>query len=70
MIWMNVDKPTKKCTIHTDPGCQYVLNKRETPLKGVEELKSDGGWLSFASQGDADEYRAAHFSGYAVSTCC
>lgn len=44
MVWMNIDKPIKKCTIHQDSSCTYVKNKKETQYKGIEELKRDGGW--------------------------
>lgn len=43
MFLVNVDKPTRTCTIHKE-GCRYVL-KNETPLKGIGELKDDGGWV-------------------------
>ena len=43
IVWVNIDKPTKKCTIHTNDRCQYVINKKETSLKGIENLKTDGG---------------------------
>ncbi len=31
-MWMNVDKPERKCTIHTD-SCRYAINKKKTSLK-------------------------------------
>ncbi|WP_281179246.1 hypothetical protein [Vulcanibacillus modesticaldus] len=35
MVWMNIDKPTKKCTIHSDANCTYVKKKKETLYKGL-----------------------------------
>lgn len=72
MIWVNVDKPTKKLTIHTDPSCEYVLNKRETNCKGIEEMKRDGGWVSFDSLEKAKYYcKGIEIEkGYNTTTCC
>ena len=53
-FWVNVDKPTKTCTIHKSE-CGHVL-KSETPYyKGIRRLKRDGGWLSFASLEEAED---------------
>ena len=55
-IWVNVDKPAAKATLHAD-RCRYVQSKHETATKGVGELKRDGGWLSFGSIEEAlDSY--------------
>jgi hypothetical protein len=47
IIWINIIKPTKKCTIHTSLSCPYVLSIEETNRKGIGNLKIDGGWISF-----------------------
>ncbi len=52
LYWLNVDIPTKKCTLHR-AGCIYETSKQETSLKGIRQLKRDGGWLSFSSELDA-----------------
>ena len=72
MIWVNVDKPTKKLTIHTDPSCEYVLNKRETNCKGIEEMKRDGGWVSFDNLEKAKYYCMGIEAekGYDTTVCC
>ncbi|ODA39420.1 hypothetical protein [Desulfosporosinus sp. BG] len=44
MIWLDVDKPTHKCTLHTDGSCTYWQKKRETKFKGLGKLKYDGGY--------------------------
>lgn len=73
MLWVNVDKPTKRCVIHRQ-GCQYEQDKSETPHKGIGELKRDGGWLSFASIEEAEDYcrREWEARGYIVrrGDCC
>jgi len=72
MIWVNVDRPTRKLTIHTNPKCEYVLNKRETNCKGIEEMKRDGGWVSFDSLEKAKYYCMGVEAerGYETTTCC
>ncbi|PVX25379.1 MAG: hypothetical protein CW691_04785 [Candidatus Bathyarchaeum sp.] len=52
--WLNVDTPDKSL-LHIE-GCQYEVNKKETPNKGIEELKKHGGWLSFSSISEAKKY--------------
>jgi transcriptional regulator with XRE-family HTH domain len=49
-FWLNVDRPTKKATLHFDGGCEWVRSKAPTPRKGVGALKVDGGWLQFPSE--------------------
>jgi hypothetical protein len=52
--WLNIDTPTKSF-LHIE-GCRFEVNKKTTPLKGIEELKKDGGWLSFSSISEAKKY--------------
>ena len=54
-FWVNVDKPTKRCVIHREE-CRYEQAKSGTPLKGINELKRDGGWIPFNSIGEAQNY--------------
>ncbi|WP_312474752.1 hypothetical protein [Neobacillus sp.] len=42
-IWINIDIPTKKFTIHHK--CIYTDKMSETSYKGIGTLKRDGGWL-------------------------
>ena len=67
MFWVNVDKPTNRCIIHRE-GCKYEQTKRETPLKGIDKLKHDGGWVSFASIEEAENYceREWESKGYVI----
>jgi hypothetical protein len=70
MIWVNVDKPTKRCTIHANPNCVYVIRKRETSYKGIEKMKRDGGWLSFSTIEDAESFCKTKFFGYSTIRHC
>ncbi|RLI77103.1 hypothetical protein DRP05_11185 [Archaeoglobales archaeon] len=70
MVWVNIDKPTKKCTIHTNPDCVYVIRKQETLHKGLEKLRCDGGWLFFSTLEDAESFCKARFSNYSVIRHC
>jgi len=55
MVWMNIDIPTRRNIIHSDT-CVYVLNKKQTPLKGIGRLRRDGGWLPFNSAEQVECY--------------
>lgn len=69
--WLNVDKPTKKCTMHVE-GCIFELEKRETPLKGIGRIKRDGGWFSFSSLQEIKNYFDEEWAsrGYELSEKC
>ena len=70
MVWLNVDKPTTKITLHTDNSCYYVQTKGETSLKGLGDLKIDGGWLSFSSKEDVRAYCQSNFPQYKFTEHC
>ncbi len=53
--WMNIDRPSRRCQLHRS-DCDHVQSKYATPLKGVGELRSDGGWLGFGSIPEAFSY--------------
>ncbi|MCR2820053.1 hypothetical protein [Lederbergia panacisoli] len=67
-VWMNIDKPTKKCTIHTN--CSYLDKKSETKYKGILELKRDGGWLKFDSKNEAKKYHLNNCGTYSLIEHC
>ncbi len=73
MFWVNIDKPTKTCVIHKE-GCRYEQTKSETPLKGIEKFKPNGGWFQFPSIEKAEDYckREWEVKGYIVRRgyCC
>jgi hypothetical protein len=61
-IWINIDIPTKKFTLHKQ--CGYTEKIKETALKGVGSLKKDGGWLQVKSKSEAEilyDGGCAHF---------
>ncbi len=55
-IWINIDIPEKSCTVHSDPNCIYVVQKKESPFKGIETLRRDGGWLRFENMEDVTRF--------------
>jgi len=69
-FWMNVDKPLKKCTIHCENGCSWVIKKAGTPFKGKGCIKRDGGWLPFESLTEAQNYARSEYPNYAVVNHC
>lgn len=70
MIWVNVDKPTKRCVIHSKANCIFVKKKKTTTYKGVGILKRDGGWMVFSRQLSAENYCRFNFTDFFVSRCC
>ena len=68
MAWMNVDKPTKKLTIHLSRNT-WVRRIRVTPWKGVGGLRRDGGWLVFGSRAGALAHGQANWPAYRVTFC-
>lgn len=73
-VWVNVDKPTKKCTIHSGQSCTFVkkwVPKMPTPYKSLGlPLSRDGGWIEFGKLGDAEKYCRKEFSDYTVVKHC
>lgn len=55
-VWVEVDIPTKTCTIHANLECMYSIEKKETDTKGLNESKADGGWFSFGNMDEAENY--------------
>lgn len=47
-MWLNVDIPTKKVTIHED-DCSYIP-KSDLKYKKLNGLLRDGGWLYFKNK--------------------
>ncbi|CAM4284125.1 hypothetical protein FHS16_002239 [Paenibacillus endophyticus] len=54
MVWMNIDKPTRKIVIHQE-NCTYVPHTETIPAreKDVGRMGRDGGWFKFKSGTDA-----------------
>jgi len=70
MIWLNVDKLTRRCTLHTDGSCPYWQKRRKTQLKGLGRLKHEGGWLNFFSTEQAMLYYQNNFPDYEFIDHC
>lgn len=71
MVWLNVDKPTKKCTVHRDENCRHVLRwSGGTGLKGGGFESTDGGWLEFATEAELRAWVSQNRPNFDVSTCC
>jgi len=70
MVWINVDKPTKKCTLHMKSSCNYLHKKSETHYKGIGYLKRDGGWLSFPDPKLAKLYLQSYLPKYEFVDHC
>lgn len=51
MFWLNIDLPTQTATLHR--GDCIHAEPKATDLKGINEMKADGGWFSFESVGEA-----------------
>lgn len=67
MIWLNVDKPLRKCTIHQE-GCSY-LPTNETAYKGIGTIKRDGGWFNFENYCDAERFQREQFADFILVNC-
>lgn len=50
-MWLNVDIPTKKVTIHED-DCRYIP-KGDSKYKKLNGLLRDGGWLNYKNREEA-----------------
>jgi hypothetical protein len=70
VIWVNIDKPTQRCTIHTNRQCGFLRNKYATPLKGIGILKKNGGWISFDGIVLAREYCKENYRKYKLIEHC
>jgi hypothetical protein len=67
-IWINIDDPTKKFTLHHH--CQFTEKIKETPYKGVNTLKRDGGWLQVVSLRAAEKLYENSYSNYSFVNHC
>jgi hypothetical protein len=70
MVWVNIDIPLKSCTIHAELHCIFVEKKKDTPYKGIELLKRDGGWISFVDSEEANRYCQDQYPGYKLIVHC
>jgi hypothetical protein len=47
-----------------------VFERAETPLKGLDELKRDGGWIQFEKLLQAHEFYSQNFGSFRLVQCC
>ncbi|PLR92019.1 hypothetical protein [Bacillus sp. T33-2] len=67
-VWVNIDKPTKKFTIHHK--CAYTEKMAETPFKGINEMKRDGGWFSEKNEDRAIQLHNKCYPNYTMIRHC
>lgn len=58
--WVNIDKPRKFYRLHLE-SCPFCTSS-ETPYKGVNEMKRDGGWFQFESKAEARKNYTENYS--------
>jgi hypothetical protein len=51
MFWLEVDNSTHTATLHRGE-CIHIAPE-ETDRKGINQMRTDGGWFSFESVGEA-----------------
>jgi hypothetical protein len=67
MYRMNIDNPTRSCTIHA-ASCNTVL-LRNTNRKGIEKMLTDGGWFGFNSMEEALAEYENNYSKFELKEC-
>ncbi|MDD9271482.1 hypothetical protein ACFPES_31050 [Paenibacillus sp. GCM10023248] len=67
MIWVNVHFPDKLCTAHK-PTCGHILQE-ETSLKGIREIRGDGGWYDFTIVDEAFLWSKNNYPHYEFKKC-
>lgn len=62
MFWLDVDLPAGKATLHRGE-CVHI-QPEANDVKGVNEMRAEGGWFSFESAGEAMRfYKTKRLSG-------
>ena len=73
-VWVNIDKPTGRCTIHADPNCTDVrkwLPQIPTAKKSLGlPLGGNGGWIPFETLEEAKRYCRNVHPNYKKSQHC
>jgi hypothetical protein len=67
LIWVNVHFPDKLCTAHKST-CGHVLQE-ETSLKGIREIRGDGGWYDFTIVDEALLWSKNNYPHYEFKKC-
>jgi hypothetical protein len=66
-MWLNIDKPTKKVTLHGDT-CTYIPTS-DSKYKKLNGLLRDGGWLHFVNREQALIHQEENYSDYKSGHC-
>jgi hypothetical protein len=66
-FWLNVDKSERAGTLHSS-HCSFRL-LQETPFKGIDRNKAEGGWFSFMTAFQAKEWLPKNFPDYQYKEC-
>ncbi len=53
--WLNVDIPTSDAKLHLN-SCRYAQEISATDLKGIGQMKRDGGWMPVESRSQAESF--------------
>ena len=64
--WLNVDKVTKVCTVHTI-DCFY--KPRKSKFKNIRSMGRDGGWMPFSVYSSLFKYKRTRFNLYKLNFC-
>jgi hypothetical protein len=67
-FWLNVDFPTSKATLHRS-SCSYAQSISATELKGIGQIKRDGGWMPAESRHQAEGYLGSLGRSVKMSEC-
>ena len=67
MIFMNVDFPEKKCTVHKK-ACAFILST-ETANKGIGRNLIDGGWYHYPTLADAEDVYKEKYADLKFKKC-
>jgi len=68
-VWVNIDIPLKKYTVHYD-ACPFVVDMEEKTKQGWEKKQGTGGWEHFQSKEEAlDYYRVNYGDKLMLSEC-
>lgn len=67
-FWLNVDKPSKRSTLHK-ASCSHIARRRMAKFKGVGEMGRDGGWFACSNIEQAKARAKKEGKGYEFIEC-
>lgn len=66
-MWVNIDKPTKKVTLHEE-RCLYVPTE-DSEYKKIGRFGRDGGWFKFKNREEILRFYEENFSDFERGYC-